>query len=475
MPSAESLQGLIKFIGRAEWKADFHEVMKEHVGPACSKLDIEERDINDIFGEVQGMTVWGCALEDFMARDLGSGRNVVDAYLKRRGYAESALNKRYMQALRHAVISLYEVSDIVPGSSFLARDLIRGGEPLRVTERTATQIMKPWDRISARVVRLGEQWHMSGGVLLFERKEADFMIETLRPAYAAAGDRPSRTTIVLGTAGATMHEPRLTAPPLELAGPLFTSIWLMANLDRVLNPRLPEMHNTDGDPIVMCTVTFPIQPGVEPARLCQALAKVDDLHQENATFFNWLSEAEPNPKREATKPTSGLVIASSHSNGAALLGSIEVDEDEVVFTCNSRERAERGQALVVAALGAHVGPPTLEAFTPAELLAPRDADKEMDDEDDRSPKSEPLFPSEQERAIIHAQLDNHYTRRLDQSLPVLGAMTPREAAKSAAGRQKLVDWLKDHENRSATSGADPLATYDLGCVWRELGVAELRV
>ena len=36
-------------------------------------------------------------------------------------------------------MSLYEVSDVRPGESFLARDLVRGGDPIRVTERTATK------------------------------------------------------------------------------------------------------------------------------------------------------------------------------------------------------------------------------------------------------------------------------------------------------------------------------------------------
>jgi hypothetical protein len=40
------------------------------------------------------------------------------------------------------VISLYEVSDIRPGESFLARDLIRGGEPVRVSERKAATTAK---------------------------------------------------------------------------------------------------------------------------------------------------------------------------------------------------------------------------------------------------------------------------------------------------------------------------------------------
>ena len=51
-------------------------------------------------------------------------------------------------------MSLYEVSDIQPGQSFLARDLLRGGEPIRVSEHTATKTIKPWDRLAMRIVEV---------------------------------------------------------------------------------------------------------------------------------------------------------------------------------------------------------------------------------------------------------------------------------------------------------------------------------
>jgi len=62
-------------------------------------------------------TVWGCAFEDFLTRELNDGRNIVDDYLKRRGWKESASARAYMSALRTSVVSLYEVSDIVRDTS----------------------------------------------------------------------------------------------------------------------------------------------------------------------------------------------------------------------------------------------------------------------------------------------------------------------------------------------------------------------
>jgi hypothetical protein len=62
-----------------------------------------------ILGENWFMTtVWGCAFEDFLTRECADGRNIVDDYLKRRGWKEGASARAYMSALRTSVMSLYE-------------------------------------------------------------------------------------------------------------------------------------------------------------------------------------------------------------------------------------------------------------------------------------------------------------------------------------------------------------------------------
>ena len=54
-------------------------------------------------------------------------------------------------------------------------------------------------------------------------------------------------------------------------------------------------------------------------------------------------------------------------------------------------------------------------------------------------------------------------------------VSPRKAAKTKKGREKLVAWLKLIENSNARQ--DPhsaMAAYDLGWMWEELGIAHLR-
>ena len=180
MASAASLTGLMKFLSRDEWREPFEEILQAHLFVACRNAEVEVDELGDILGTATAMTLWGCVFEDFLARDLTGGRNMVDDYLKRRSYKESPSAKAYMKAIRTSVMSLYEVSDIEPGRSFMARDLIRGGGPVRVTERKATTMMKPWDRIGARIVALGGSHQMCGGVLVYDFETADKVMAKFR-------------------------------------------------------------------------------------------------------------------------------------------------------------------------------------------------------------------------------------------------------------------------------------------------------
>ena len=98
------------------------------------EMDLEFDDLGNILGEHWQMMLWGCAFEDALSLEFDDGRNPVDDYLKRRGFKETAQTRAHLQALRISIMSLYEVSEIVPGQSFLARDLLRVGDPVLVQE-----------------------------------------------------------------------------------------------------------------------------------------------------------------------------------------------------------------------------------------------------------------------------------------------------------------------------------------------------
>ena len=182
-----SLSGLMKWLTHEEWREPFSEVLDLHFGPACEDYEMDFEDLAEVIGDHAAMTLWGCAFEDFLTQVIEpDGRNIVEDYLKRRGWKESAGNRRYMEALRGSCMSLYEVSEIVPGQSFLARDLLRGGEPIRVSEHSATKSLKLWDKIGARIVEVSGKNILVGGLLPFRPSTATLLMDELKAARTQA-------------------------------------------------------------------------------------------------------------------------------------------------------------------------------------------------------------------------------------------------------------------------------------------------
>jgi hypothetical protein len=274
-----------------------------------------------------------------------------------------------MRALRTSVMSLYEVSEIVPGQSFLARDLIRGGEQVRVTEHTATRQMKTWDRIAARIVPLAGTYQMCGGALVYGLETSEKLVTEL----ARFEERLEREMHGLAEEiGTTIDEERLadilaSGDSLEIAAPIFTRIWLADRLIASLTAAA-EAGECEGDDIVFCTLTFPLAGAAGAGQICSALDAIDDLRREgDASFYNWTgSDNVPSPSAE------GTLRHTMHSAGDRVLGGIEVTEGTVVVTTNSLQRAERARVKLTEVLGAMVGEPTLRTETPEEAMAKRE-------------------------------------------------------------------------------------------------------
>ena len=94
---------------------------------------------------------------------------------------------------------------------------------------------------------------------------------------------------------------------------------------------------------------------------------------------------------------------------------------------------------------------------------------------ERPPPEPSGLSPEDERALVRQGLDDHYRRVLDEPIPALGGRSPRAAAKTPKGREKVAAWLKVLENHSAKRPAgDPIGGYDFGWMWQELGVEALR-
>jgi len=137
---------------------------------------------------------------------------------------------------------------------------------------------------------------------------------------------------------------------------------------------------------------------------------------------------------------------------------------------NSEVRATRIRDLLTPILDGLVQTPLVERVTPEQAMAARgnasaSAAKRLPD--GMSP--------EDMREAVHQVLGRQYRKALGERIPMLGDKTPRQAVRSAKGRQAVANWLKGFEQNNARLPADdPMHDYDFSWMWTELGITDLR-
>ena len=439
------ISDLLGFIGRDDlWLDRLQDVVAEHLVPALEEFEINDDELFEVLGEPWPGVLWGCGFEDFLGRYYGD-ENIVDLYLKRRGWKETQANCEYFAALRDTPVSLYEVSTVKPGTSMVLRDLLGCAEPVTVLEKSASRSLKKWDRIAVRVLEEGNHHVISGALLAFSADAVELLLDGLRGALKLK----KRDAL------------QLTAEQLQVCTPVFTSAWLFTTIPGALNPPQPAFCNSDGDDVMFHDLRFSIATGVTQKDVAACLNGVKNFHPEGPRFWNWLAPRQSHPGKE-----TGGVLLDTELSGSTALGSLELKGKSLLVSVNSVARAAKVEALVTKAAGERLKQP-LTTIRTVEQMMSEDTQEEPWEGADK-------IPPEIARQIAHEYMDKHYRETLDAPLPALSGKSPRQAVSSKVGREKVLEWLKMLENRSAQNDAAEIGAYDFGWMWAELGLQDHR-
>jgi hypothetical protein len=349
-----NLSGLVKFHNREDWALHLAEVLGDHFWPVMDEFGLDHEEIGEVLGAHWAVTPWGCAFEDFLTQAFEpDGRTFVDFYLKSRGFKETARSKAYLKAISSSVISLYEVSEVVPGKSFRARDLLRGGEPVTVSEATTTRTLRQWEKIAARIVHVGSTNVITGGLLPYSMEASEALLEGLKEM---SGKKRSRKKLILDD------------DTLRLTAPLFTHAWLFDTLPKALGDDQPLVCNSDGDDIEFHEVRFPIEVGITEKDIADRLAGRADLCEENPQTWNWLGRSPA--KGAARRGHQNVLVAGvTTEDGTPVLDTLEIKGRFLVLMVNSAVRAQRGVELLQNILGKMVRAPLTSIQTIEQLKA----------------------------------------------------------------------------------------------------------
>ena len=443
---------LLKWSGRDPWQGRLSAVVTVHLGPIEDEYKIDADDIDDLLEEHRMQMLRTYILEDFCSVEFGEEekQNVVDAYLEKRGWRESVLGKRYLEALRQSVTSLYEIVAVNPDGAMTIQDRLRDEDPVVLGKGRALEDLGPGDYVAGRVAMInGDPWLANGHLPISPGIVTDILDacdEMLKDPSKSRKD-PARSG-----EEAEMAEEAGALFPFSPAA-VISWVWMWRALDEDLSA-----EDVDEEDITYFEVHFPLK--TEPEEVASILDTVEGFDRdEEGLYWAWIGPYAPD--RGGFRKWVNRLLGKDTTVNDEFLGMVEIEESEVVLDTGTEEIAKRGRDLLISCLGDRVGSPRLTLLGP--VYNPEESQGSLSAGSVSAP---PLT----DRAR-HARLTGHYLKALDEPVSLLGGKTPREAAQTEEGRRKVSNWLEiteEFESRYATvHGFKP---FDLSWMWEELGV-----
>ena len=356
------------------------------------------------------------------------GRRIAEGFLEAQAERVSADDRAWIASQLAAWLSIWEVAEVEPGVGVHMTDLL-SGETRYVRERSGSRTLVRRDAVLARVVD-----HRGSSTF------CGLAPRLLPPQEAAEVVRRVRAKLRLRRAVAVEHLRD------EATGRFMLARWAeaVADLDhRASIP--PTLQNTDGDALLFTTDHFGLGAGPrgEVARRLTALGAI--------------AAREPGTTEQCYEFVRAG--AGRHADGeATIIGRVRLTDRTLVVETNSVARADHLRQRIGDACGDLLRHRIREHSDPRALLA------QASGADDPAPA---LDPSEAAR-IEREYKQRHYQRWLDEPVPALGGKTPRETARTAAGRPRVDVLLKDMENRESRLPAGQ--RFDFAALRRDLGL-----
>lgn len=362
-------------------------------------------------------------------------RTIAARFLDDRKAKLSEETQAWLKSQSQAWLSIWEVVAVKPEIGLQVRDLLTLEERF-VHEVSGSRMLGLRDSVLARIVD-------HGGISTFCGTHP----RPLPPSDANRVVQAVRQLCRVRTRPITVK--KLGAIDIQLS--LITA-WQMAvnELDR---PKpMPKLCNTDGDPFLVTKDHFNFKPEERAAVLAnlqevEGAQKAEDDEEEDETEV-----AFTKPGNSKTKGMDNTLIGRALVSGSRLT----LETNSVRRADDLRQRVEAGLgSLVRYGLRDHSD---VEALIKERRKPTRDADEE------RTGGTPPEL-----RGILRDFKEKHMAGWLDDQIPALGGMTPREAAAKPSARVKLDLLLRDMENHESRLPAEE--RFDFDRLRSELGLA----
>ena len=373
----------------------------------------------------------------FLDYFLDDGRRIAEIFLQEMGDEVSSLERRALEDRLSSSPALYEVLEVEPGKGLRLKDIF-SGEEYDVKERRGSRSLYKWDLVFTRVVPMGKYFVICGGLHYFPVRLKERVVSFAKKEL----NRLRRKN--KGAAWEDLYRER---------GYLFNHLWMaMARA-----PQFPIIVTPEGQQFILAKAIYLVHDYEEVRKKLTQIPGIklsEDEFVENdqaGISFNW---SIPIKKEE------GYFRVGENFR---IMGFIELRGSRLKLECNSKERLENGKALLEYHLGKYIEH-RADSF--------KDLDVAMEEYREKRPVRKGArenIPPEVEQEIARINEEQH-DRWVDESVPVLGGKTPREAIKTKKGREKVEELLKQFENIEERRKRAGKSWYDINRLRKMLGL-----
>ena len=406
---------------------------KEGVGVAMDEFllwpDPEDEIPEEIIERI-GAIFWPWFLFnwEYDAREAGvelpgpEGRTVAELYAEARAGKLNTLEQHLIESVNRTPYSFWEALSVDRGEGMALRDILTGSR-IDVLERSGSENVEPGDLLFGRAVAVdGVGMLMGLGVTLIPPAIKLQVIELRK--------RMSQN-------GSAVTEDTLYDWDTEIRELYF-------QIDRSLHTA-PEIRNSDGHRLELHRLVYEVPSAQEAfgklSDLCVTMTPgelgADAARDENGRIVR----VEIPWERKGGKISPGMA--------ATLLGRIVIDGRRLTAEVNSAERAETLRREIDARLR-DSGRFRVDDIQDIDAMMSRHSNAGGES---GTPKNhEALMQQPEIQEHLGEIISRHWETWVDESIPALGGSTPRDAVKTADGREAVEALLQDAER---PRGQDP--------------------
>ena len=350
------------------------------------------------------------------------GITVAELYAQELSGKVDSLERRLIEGINRKPYSFWEVLKVDKGKGMTMQDILTGVR-IEVQERMGSECVQTGDVLFGRAV-------LVDGV---------GMLIGLSPTLIPPGRKPEIIQLRkrLQRNQSVITDETLFGWDAEIRDLYF-------HLDRSLHA-MPQLCNTDGHPLEFHRLIYEVSSADEafeklcdlcvtmkPEELCTD-AKHDKAGRIIQVEFPW--------DRMGHKASPGMANT--------ILGLIEIDGHRLTAEVNSAQRAETFRHEIEARLGSGARFKVDEIQDPDSMMSKSTAGTAGGK---KSKEQEELMQHPEVKEQLEEMLGKHWESWADQKIPALGGKAPRDAVKTADGRESVETLLNDIERGR---GQDP--------------------